>query len=97
LQRRMGRGGSLVGGHGHVMIGDVEGAESSDIGKTIDVVASGNRAYTTSLRIPIILLMIGLFMAAVGILIIVKGGGPDERPFTTLTPPGLDPSGRRVS
>jgi hypothetical protein len=33
--------------------------------KTIEVTVSGNHAYTTSLTVPIVLLAIGLFMAAV--------------------------------
>jgi hypothetical protein len=50
----------LVGGEGHVVRGTVDGASADDVGKTIDVRLAGGRAYTTSLRIPIILLTLGL-------------------------------------
>jgi len=51
-------GGSLLEG-GHVVIGTVDGATRSDLGHSIDVRLSGGRAYTTSLRVPIILLALG--------------------------------------
>jgi hypothetical protein len=53
-------GGSLVGGKGHVVIGTVDGASADDVGQSIDVRLAGDRAYTPSLRIPIILLTLGL-------------------------------------
>lgn len=59
-------GGPLVGGNGHVVTGTVDGANSSDVGRTIDVRLSGSRAYTLSLRVPIILLVLGSAMLAVG-------------------------------
>jgi hypothetical protein len=42
-------------------------ADSGDLGRTIDVRLSGDRAYTTSLRVPIILIVIGLGIAALGV------------------------------
>jgi hypothetical protein len=71
-------GGKLVGGAGHVVSGTVEGAEPSDIGKPIGVTLSGSRAYTTSLTVPILLLAIGLFTAAVSVLALINGGRPNS-------------------
>jgi hypothetical protein len=45
-------GGSLLDG-GHVVIGDVQGAERRDIGKTLDVTVRGGTAYTRGLGLPI--------------------------------------------
>jgi hypothetical protein len=59
-------GGSLVGGNGHVVHGTIDGASHGDIGKGIEVRLSGDRAYTTSLRLPIILFCIGLAVAVLG-------------------------------
>lgn len=73
-------GGSLVGGNGHVVIGDIEGAESGDIGKTLNVRLSGNHAYTSSLRVPIILLAIGLIMVVGSVVVIIKGGRRQSSP-----------------
>jgi len=58
-------GGSLLEG-GRVERGTVEGATRGDIGKTLDVRISGDRAYTPSLRTPIVLGCIGLALAAFG-------------------------------
>ena len=59
-------GGSLVGGNGHVVLGTIDGASRDDIGKTLDVTVDGDRAYTRSLRVPIILLVLGAFVAGTG-------------------------------
>jgi hypothetical protein len=55
-------GGALVGGNGHVVVGDVQDADNSDAGHTISVHLHGDTAYPTknSLRIPIIFLVFGL-------------------------------------
>src|SRR5450631_275247 len=55
-------GGALVGGNGHVVVGDVADAEDSDAGRTISVHLHGDTAYPTknSLRVPIIFLVFGL-------------------------------------
>jgi hypothetical protein len=55
-------GGSLADG-GRVVVGTIEGADRGDVGKTIDVRLSGGRAYTTSLRLPVILISIGVVIA----------------------------------
>jgi hypothetical protein len=52
-------GGSLLAG-GHVVTGPIDGATRDDVGKTIEVTVSGDRAYTRSLRTPIVLLVVGL-------------------------------------
>ena len=52
-------GGSLLAG-GHVVVGDIQGAESRDIGKTLDVTVRGGTAYTRGLGLPIGLTVGGL-------------------------------------
>lgn len=59
-------GGSLLAG-GRVVLGTVDGADPGDIGRTIDVRLSGDRAYTTSLRVPIVLIVLGLAVTAFGV------------------------------
>lgn len=51
---------------GRVVIGTIEGAHPDDIDDTLDVRLDGDRAYTTSLRLPIILIVSGLVFAALG-------------------------------
>jgi hypothetical protein len=68
-------GGSLLAG-GQVITGTVDGADSGDLGHTLDVRLSGGTAYTTSLRVPIILIVIGLALTVFGarlVLIAVRG------------------------
>jgi hypothetical protein len=50
-----------------VVLGTVDGADPGDIGRTIDVRLSGDRAYTTSLRVPIVLIVLGLAVTAFGV------------------------------
>ncbi|HEY4348892.1 MAG TPA: hypothetical protein VGM80_15015 [Gaiellaceae bacterium] len=56
-------GGSLADG-GRVVVGTVEGADSGDVGKTIDVTVSGDHAYARSLTLPIVLIALGLAFPA---------------------------------
>jgi hypothetical protein len=58
-------GGSLLAG-GHVVVGDIQGAERRDIGKTLDVTVRGGTAYTRGLGLPIGLTAGGL-VGAVGL------------------------------
>lgn len=84
------QGGSLVGGRGHVVLGTVDDAEPSDIGKTIDVRVSDGHAYTPSLRVPVILLVIGLLLALGSLaLVIAAGRQPASPPVPAIAPPGL--------
>lgn len=55
-------GGSLTDG-GRVVTGSIDGATSSDLGKTITVTVDGDHAYTRSLTTPVVLLSIGLAAA----------------------------------
>lgn len=71
-------GGSLLKG-GHVVRGAVEGAEPSDVGRSIEVTLSGDRAHTTSLTTAIILLALGLFVAIVAALML-RAGQVGRRP-----------------
>jgi hypothetical protein len=75
-------GGSLVGGGGHLELGTIEGAVSSDVDKTIDVTVSGDHAYTRSLVLTIILIGLGLLLAALSGLALISGPAPFSR-----TPP----------
>jgi hypothetical protein len=72
-------GGSLVGGDGHVVQGPIDDANSDDIGRTLAVRIRGGQAYTGSLRVPIILIVLGLGIAAVGVLIAIKAVPPAPR------------------
>jgi hypothetical protein len=65
-------GGSLLAG-GHVVSGTVDGADSGDLGHTLDVRLSGDTAYTTSLRVPIILIVIGLALTVFGARLLLIG------------------------
>jgi hypothetical protein len=53
-------GGALVGGDGRIVVGEVAGATKSDVGKTIDVTLRGDTAYTRSLKLPLLLIGLGL-------------------------------------
>jgi hypothetical protein len=64
-------GGSFVGGGGHFEVGTIDGADSSDVGKTIDVTVSGDRAYVRSLGRPIIFVGLGLLLAALSVLALI--------------------------
>ena len=61
-------GGPLLEG-GHVVVGTIEGADTDDIGKTIDVTLSpdGETAYTRDIRIAIGLIVVGV-ITAIGFL-----------------------------
>jgi hypothetical protein len=59
-------GGSLLEG-GRMVTGTVEGADRGDLGKQLDVRLSGERAYTKSRRVAIILLVLGAGVTALGV------------------------------
>jgi hypothetical protein len=81
-------GGSLVDGNGHVVYGVIDDAEPSDIGKTLNVRVSGDEAYTSSLRVPIILLVLGGLLALGSLFISIAAGRQPARP---RIPPVLSP------
>lgn len=56
-------GGSLLDG-GHVVYGTVDGADRSDVGKTIDVTLRGDTAYSRGLALPLLLIGLGLLPGA---------------------------------
>ena len=68
-------GGALVGGNGHVVVGEVLDANDSDAGHRISVHLHGDTAYPTkdSLRVPIIFLVFGLPAAYIGVRALVFG------------------------
>jgi hypothetical protein len=51
---------------GRVVRGTIDGVNSGDVGGTVDVRLSGNRAYTTSRRLPLVLIGLGLTLAMLG-------------------------------
>jgi hypothetical protein len=64
--------------------GTVDGADRGDLGHTLDVRLSGGTAYTTSLRVPIILIVIGLALTVFAVRLVwiaVRGnrGRPTPR------------------
>jgi hypothetical protein len=62
-------GGSLIE-NGRMVTGTVEGADSGDLGKSLDVRLSGERAYTKSWRVAIILLVLGAGVTALGVRLV---------------------------
>jgi hypothetical protein len=62
-------GGSLLE-DGRMVTGTVDGADSGDLGKTLDVRLSGDRAYTKSWRVAIILLVLGAGVTALGVRLV---------------------------
>ncbi len=70
-------GGSLLDG-GHVVLGSIDGADETDQGKTLDVVVHGDRAYTHSLTIPLVLAGIGACPVLVAIAIALRLRRPRE-------------------
>jgi hypothetical protein len=71
-------GGPLVGGNGHVVVGQVLDAEDSDAGHTISVHLHGDTAYPTkdSLRVPIIFLVFALPALYIGTRPLLFGAPP---------------------
>ena len=59
-------GGALVGGNGHVVIGQIDNADYDDIGKKINVRFHGSRATKPETRLPIILGACGLLILWAG-------------------------------
>ena len=58
---------------------------SGDLGHTVDVRMSGGTAYTTSLRVPIILIVIGLALTVFGArLVLVAVRGVRGKPTPTV-------------
>jgi hypothetical protein len=82
-------GGALVGGDGHVIVGDVADADDSDAGHTISVHLHGDTAYPTkdSLRIPIIFLVFGLPALFIGARALIFGAPPSWTPGRKLRQP----------
>jgi len=79
-------GGALVGGNGHVVVGEVLDAEDSDAGHTISVHLHGDTAYPTkdSLRVPIIFLVFALPALYIGLRALVFGA---PQSWTARRPP----------
>jgi hypothetical protein len=79
-------GGALVGGNGHVVVGEVLDANDSDAGHTISVHLHGDTAYPTkdSLRVPIIFLVFGLPAVYIGVRALVFGA---PQSWTARRPP----------
>jgi hypothetical protein len=72
---------------GRVVVGTIEGVDSSDVGKTIDVTVSGEHAYTRSLVRPILFIGLGLPLAALSGLALFSAGRPTLRYQSATTAP----------
>ena len=82
-------GGALVGGNGHVVIGSIDDADPSQVGKTITAHVSGDNAYTPSLRVPILLIVFGVLMVGgSGISAVQVIRGRKRAPATVAGAPG---------
>lgn len=64
-------GGSLLDG-GRVVVGTVNGVDTGDVGKTVDVTVRGDTAYSRSLILPIVLTVLGL-LPLFGLIIVIRG------------------------
>jgi hypothetical protein len=64
-------GGPLTQG-GHVVVGTVQGAEQSDVGKKVDVTLRGDTAYVRDLTLPLILIGLGLVPATAVVNVIIR-------------------------
>jgi hypothetical protein len=60
------QGGSLLG-NGHVVLGTISGAGRSDVGKKVNARVHGGTAFVHSLRLPIVLFVIGGAMVLFGL------------------------------
>jgi hypothetical protein len=61
-------GGSLLKG-GHVIDGDITGVDSHDVGKRVKVAIVNGEAFTRSPVVPIIVICLGIVLAAGGVLL----------------------------
>jgi hypothetical protein len=79
---------------GRVVTGTIDGAGPDDIGKTLAVRLSGGRAYTTSLRVPLLLLASGITVAVLGAISLSatarKARATDADPAPAPMPPLSD-------
>ena len=62
--------GSLLD-KGSIVVGTIQGAEDSDVGKTIDVTLSGDQAYSRDPKLPLLLIGFGLVALAFAVFIVV--------------------------
>ena len=72
-------GGALVGGNGHVVLGTIEGATFDDIGHELTVRVHGDQAFTGSLRLPVILLVLALICLAPIVPVVNQARQPPRR------------------
>jgi hypothetical protein len=63
-------GGSLLD-KGSIVVGTIQGAEDSDVGKTIDVTFAGDQAYSRDPTLPLVLIGFGLLALAIAVIIVV--------------------------
>jgi hypothetical protein len=78
-------GGSLLN-DGHVVVGDVQGAESRDVGKTLHVTVRGDTAYTRGFGLPIGLTAGGLVgTVGLGLLTIYTWSAAANTPSSSAT------------
>jgi hypothetical protein len=88
-------GGSLLDG-GHVVVGTIQGADTGDVGKTIDVTLRGDEAYSRGLALPLMLIGFGLVPVAglgFGAFMLLRKRRSQLATFRSvgLTPPDAPP------
>jgi hypothetical protein len=64
---------------GQVHSGEIEGANVDDVGYEIQAHTSGGRAYTPSLRLPVLLLTIGVLLPAAALVEALRRRGTPQR------------------
>ena len=62
------KGGALVGGNGHAVVGIVDNTDYGDLGKTITVRLHGDKATKPNKGLSITLIVLGLFILPGGIV-----------------------------
>lgn len=79
-------GGSLAKG-GRLVSGSIDGTSSGDEGKTVAVTVSGDRAYTLSLRTPVLLLVLGIGISGMFAVVVPVSM---RRSITSSAPAAVD-------
>jgi hypothetical protein len=80
-------GGSLLNG-GHVVVGDITGVDSHDVGKKVKVTLVNGEAFTRSPAVPIVVICLGIVLTAAGVLLVKVVRTPQRGRIvgTTATP-----------
>jgi hypothetical protein len=63
-------GGSILD-KGSIVLGTIQGADESDVGKAMDVTVVGDQAYSRDLKLPVLLIGLGLVPIGLAILVVL--------------------------